>query len=177
MLELLPRIERECAERDVFGVTSNEALHLHATDDAAELAPVIVRAITDNEVRVAYRLPSAEAPWPDALVQGTATSPEAAAHDRIACSAPLEGSGLRRVGATPAGSSHGPAVGAVIVPVRFAATAPQPPPHASCKLHEQLLDSGVALPSSALPRRAAPPDGRCQRLASFPTVAVRVDVL
>jgi hypothetical protein len=79
MLELLPYLQRVCESTAVFGVTAHDALHLHRADDTRAPASVIIRATPDGEIHVAYRMPPAEAPWHDALVQGVAASPEIAA--------------------------------------------------------------------------------------------------
>jgi hypothetical protein len=79
MLELLSRLDAVCAERDVFGVTVEDVLHLQASDDAGTAPAVIVRATADGEIRVSYRMPPREAPWQGATVQGIASSPDAAA--------------------------------------------------------------------------------------------------
>jgi hypothetical protein len=79
MVELLPHLDRVCEGTGVFGVTWHDALHLHRNDESKGPAAVIIRATPEGEIQVAYRMPAAEAPWTDALVQGVAPSPEIAA--------------------------------------------------------------------------------------------------
>jgi len=72
MLVLLPMLSEVCAGQGVWGLTSLAHLWLLAVDDWTSPWLVSVTALPGEGFRVRYRMPEAEAPWPDSVVEGQA---------------------------------------------------------------------------------------------------------
>lgn len=77
MLDLVPLIERVCADVSVWGLLSHERLCLLAADDYTTPWYVIVSAPGGYDIR--YVMAPQDAPWPGADVVGTGRSAGAAA--------------------------------------------------------------------------------------------------
>jgi hypothetical protein len=82
MLSLLPMLSQACAPFDVWGLTSMHHLWLLAADDWRSSWLVCVTALPAEGYRIQYRMPQADAPWPNAFIQGIAPD-EATACRRI----------------------------------------------------------------------------------------------
>lgn len=78
MLSLLPMLTETCADINVWGLTSHAHLWLLASDNWTTPWLVSVTAFSGVGYRVQYRMPAADAPWPEALVEGTAPDEAAA---------------------------------------------------------------------------------------------------
>ena len=72
MLRLLPMLREACGNRAVWGLTSLTHLWLLAVDDWRSRWLVRITAFPGNGFRVSFRMPDADAPWPDAMVDGEA---------------------------------------------------------------------------------------------------------
>ncbi|WP_438018474.1 hypothetical protein WMF18_05100 [Sorangium sp. So ce315] len=72
MLDLLPLLKDIFSDRDAWALTSLMRLWLLAADDPSAPWLVSVAAMPGIGFQVTYRMSAAEAPWPDAFVQGTA---------------------------------------------------------------------------------------------------------
>ena len=72
MLEFLPLLEAALKDEEVWTLTSHERLCL--INEARYDAPwcVIVQAVPWGGFAVRYRLPDDQAPWPGAMVEGSA---------------------------------------------------------------------------------------------------------
>jgi hypothetical protein len=78
MVELLPLLESLCAEIDVWALPTDEALVLLCEDNPRARRLVSVEALPLGGFRISYRMPAAEAPWRDAMVEGTVDNAERA---------------------------------------------------------------------------------------------------
>jgi hypothetical protein len=72
MLDLLPPLAEACEPYKVWGLTSLAHLWLLPTDDWKAPRLVCITAMPEQGYRIQYRLPSQEAPWLDATVEGRA---------------------------------------------------------------------------------------------------------
>jgi hypothetical protein len=78
MLELLPMLEDLFLSLNVWGLTSMERLCLLADDDWRSPWFVIIQAKPMGGFQIQYRMSQAEAPWPNAIVEGFAEDKERA---------------------------------------------------------------------------------------------------
>lgn len=78
MLPLLKMLSDECADYQLWGLTSHTDLWLVATQE--QFSPWLVQIMADpcGGYRVRYKMKASDAPWPDAFVDAKA-SDEAAA--------------------------------------------------------------------------------------------------
>jgi hypothetical protein len=72
MLELLPMLAEVCAPFGVWGLTSHYNLWLLAADEPSAAWLVSISAFPGLGYRIQYRMAAADAPWPEALVEGMA---------------------------------------------------------------------------------------------------------
>ena len=78
MLQLLPVLEALCLNVTVWGLTSMQRLCLLADDDWRSPWFVIIQAKPMGGFQIQYRMSQAEAPWPNAIVEGFAEDKERA---------------------------------------------------------------------------------------------------
>jgi hypothetical protein len=87
MLELPPHLERACRNYDVWALTSHKDLVLLARDDYTSpwFVRIHPRTYAPAGYHVRYLMASGDAPWPHAIVGGSADSVKIAA-DMVATS-------------------------------------------------------------------------------------------
>jgi hypothetical protein len=78
MLSLLPLLSDVCATFNVWGLTSHETLWLLPSDDPSSPWLVSVIGFAGQGYHIRYKMAEADAPWPEALVEGTAPDEAAA---------------------------------------------------------------------------------------------------
>ncbi|MEQ9490543.1 MAG: hypothetical protein RIM72_16285 [Alphaproteobacteria bacterium] len=78
MLEVLPHLEKVCASADVWGLLSHYRLCLLSRRDYRSRPHVVVFAGPGGYM-IRYQMTSADAPFPNAIVEGATTNVEEAA--------------------------------------------------------------------------------------------------
>jgi hypothetical protein len=78
MLSLLPLLSDICVAFNVWGLTSHAHLWLLPSDDPSAPWLVAVMAFPGQGYQIRYKMTEADAPWPEAFVEGTAPDEAAA---------------------------------------------------------------------------------------------------